>query len=139
MLPTLFDNTTIPVLQEVASFSQARHHVLAGNIANSDTPGYRTRDLSVETFQARLQQLIEARSAGDLISSSPGHGEAVEPGDELRRVRDTLKSVQFLDGSDVGLEQQVTEVAKNQFLHNLSLSIMSSQFRLLQAAISERV
>ncbi len=51
----------------------------------------------------------------------------------------SLKSVQFLDGSDVGIEQQVTEVAKNQFLHNLSLSIMTSQFRLLQAAISERV
>ena len=31
------------------------------------------------------------------------------------------------------------EVAKNQFLHNLSVSILCSQFRLLQAAISERV
>ena len=41
MLPTFFDNTTIPVLQEVASFTQARHNVFAGNIANSDTPGYR--------------------------------------------------------------------------------------------------
>ena len=50
-----------------------------------------------------------------------------------------MKSIQLLDGSDVGIEQQVTEVAKNQFLHNLSVSIMSSQFRLLQAAISERV
>jgi hypothetical protein len=30
-------------------------------------------------------------------------------------------------------------VAKNQFLHNLTVSIMNSQFRLLQTAISERV
>ena len=57
----------------------------------------------------------------------------------MREVRDALKSIQFLDGSDVGIEQQVTEVAKNQFLHNLSVSIMSSQFRLLQTAISERL
>ena len=57
----------------------------------------------------------------------------------MRQVRESLKSIQFLDGSDVGIEQQVTEVAKNQFLHNLSVSIMNSQFRLLQTAISERV
>ena len=62
MLPTLFDNTTIPMLQEVCGFPQARHHVLAGNIANVDTPGYRVRDLSVETFQERLKEAIALRS-----------------------------------------------------------------------------
>ena len=49
--PTCSINTTIPLLQEVASFAEARHHVLAGNIANVDTPGYRVRDLSPETFR----------------------------------------------------------------------------------------
>jgi flagellar basal-body rod protein FlgB len=139
MIPTLFDNTTIPVLQEVTSFAQARHHVLAGNIANADTPGYQSRDLSVETFQERLQELIDARTHHRRPVASPGDSYASQPGDEMRRVRETLKSVEFLDGSDVGIEQQVTEVAKNQFLHNLSVAIMNSQFRLLQAAISERV
>ena len=33
------------------AFTEARHSVLAGNVANLDTPGYKTRDLSVETFQ----------------------------------------------------------------------------------------
>ena len=57
----MFQSTTIPVLQEVVSFSQARHAVLAGNIANIDTPGYQARDLSVEDFQARLKQAIDDR------------------------------------------------------------------------------
>ena len=139
MLATLFDQTTIPVLQEVASFAQARHHVLAGNIANVDTPGYRVRDLSVETFQERLKDAIESRHYDRHEVASPGNPHASYPGDEMRQVRESLKSIQFLDGSDVGIEQQVTEIAKNQFLHNLSVSIMSSQFRLLQTAISERV
>jgi flagellar basal-body rod protein FlgB len=139
MLPNLFDNTTIPVLQEVISFAQARHNVLAGNIANADTPGYRVRDLSVDTFQQRLKKLIEARNYERREVVSPGSPHASHPGDEMRNVRESLKSIQFLDGSDVGIEQQVTEVAKNHFLHNLSVSIMNSQFRLLQSAISERV
>jgi flagellar basal-body rod protein FlgB len=57
----------------------------------------------------------------------------------MREVRESLKTILFLDGSDVGIEQQVTEVAKNQYLHNLTVSIMNSQFPLLQTAISERV
>jgi len=137
MLPGLFNNTTIPVLQEVLSFSEARHNVLAGNVANADTPGYLVRDLSVDTFQERLKEAIARQAArreyttGDVASS--------EPGDDMREVRESLKTILFLDGSNVGMEQQVTEVAKNQYLHNLTVSIMNSQFRLLQTAISERV
>ena len=137
MLPALFNNTTIPVLQEVLSFSEARHNVLAGNVANADTPGYQVRDLSVDTFQQRLKEAIARQAArreytmGDVADS--------EPGDEMREVRESLKTILFLDGSNVGMEQQVTEVAKNQYLHNLTVSIMNSQFRLLQTAISERV
>ncbi len=138
MTPTLFDNTTIPVLQEVLSFSEARHNVLAGNIANVDTPDYRVRDLSVETFQDRLKEAI-AQQAERREYTSPGDLVASQPGDEMREVRESMRTIQFLDGSDVGIEQQVTEVAKNQFLHNLTVSIMSSQFRLLQTAISERI
>ena len=39
MLPNLFDSTTIPVLGEVLNFAQARHTVLAGNVANVNPPG----------------------------------------------------------------------------------------------------
>jgi flagellar basal-body rod protein FlgB len=138
MMPSLFDSTTIPILEQVLHFSEARHHVLAGNIANVDTPGYRVQDLSLDAFQQHLKEAIAARQERprEPISLSP---DTSSPSDDLRHVRESIKSIEFLDGSDVGIEQQVTEVAKNQFLHNLTVSIMSSQFRLLQTAISERV
>jgi len=137
MTASIFDQTNIPILQEVLSFSEARHNVLAGNIANADTPGYRVRDLSPETFQARLREAIRMR-ARSRESMAPGIS-ASQPGDEMRHVHESLKSILFLDNSDVGVEQQVTEVAKNQFMHNLTVSIMRSQFRLLEAAVSERI
>jgi flagellar basal-body rod protein FlgB len=37
------------------------------------------------------------------------------------------------------MEQQVNEIIKNQQQHNLAISIMSAQFRMLRAAITERV
>lgn len=138
MISSLFDNTTIPMLQEVLSFSEARHNVLAGNIANADTPGYRVRDLNVDTFQTRLREAMARRSAHD-TSLSYGELSISQPDDEMRAVHESLKNIEFLDGSDVAMEQQAAEVSKNQFLHNLTVSIMTNQFRLLQAAISERV
>ena len=75
MINSLFNNTTIPVLQEVLSFSEARHNVLAGNVANADTPGYRIRDLNTETFQTRLRETIERRSSRDsTLSPGPATG-----------------------------------------------------------------
>ena len=138
MINSLFNNTSIPVLQEMLSFSEARHNVLAGNVANADTPGYRVRDLNMETFQTRLREALERRSTRD-TTLSPGELSVLPPDDEMREVRESLKNIEFLDGSDVAMEQQAAEVAKNQFLHNLTVSIMTNQFRLLQAAISERV
>jgi flagellar basal body rod protein FlgB len=37
------------------------------------------------------------------------------------------------------MENQVNEIVKNQTEHNLAAGILSNQFRLLRAAISERV
>jgi len=133
------NSTNIPVLEQVLNFAQARHGVLAGNIANMDTPGYRTRDLSVPLFQEKLAEAIEARDRRS-EPVSPGVTAAMQdPGDPMREVRESMKSILYHDDSDVGLEQQITEISKNQATHNMAIAIMQSQFRLLEAAISERL
>ncbi|MCA9121270.1 MAG: flagellar basal body rod protein FlgB [Planctomycetaceae bacterium] len=133
----IFQSTTIPVLQEVIGFAQARHEVLAGNVANVDTPGYRLRDLSVETFQQRLREAIDLQEEAG-VALSPG--EINQHRDkQMQLVRDTTRDILFHDGSDVGMEQQVLEISKNQYLHNMAITIMGTQFRMLQTAISERV
>ena len=47
----IFNTTTIPRLEQTLTFSQKRHELLAGNLANLDTPGYRAKDLDVGDFQ----------------------------------------------------------------------------------------
>lgn len=136
MQSSMIDASTIPLLEQVVGFSEARHAVLAGNIANMDTPGYRSRDLSVDTFRERLKELIKAQE-DPTTSRSPGNI-MDEPDAAMKRVRDSMKTILFHDDSDVGLEQQVTQLSKNQFMHNLAISIMGSQFRLIESAISER-
>lgn len=140
MLNNIFNHSTIGALEQVTAFAEARHGLLAGNIANLDTPGYKTRDLSLENFQEKLKGVYaakeHARSPSEL--TSPGVA-AYDESDPMREVRESMKAILYHDQSDVGLEQQVTELANNQLLHNMAIALMSSQFRQIQTAISERV
>ena len=143
MLSSMFDSSTVPVLEQVVNFTQARHGVLAGNIANIDTPGYKTRDISPAQFQEKLKEAVESRREA---AQSPTYAynmgtenrSATANYDKMDDVRESIKSILYHDDSDVNIEQQVAEISKNQGQHNLALTLMTSQFRLLRAAINER-
>ena len=130
----IFQTSTIPALEQTAVFAQRRHELLASNIANLDTPGYRSRDLNVGDFQNALAESItqakESRPAGSVDPTTRD--------DLFAGPRAASEQVVFHDGSDVSLEHQVTQISKNQHLHNMAITTMRSQFSLLRAAISER-
>jgi flagellar basal-body rod protein FlgB len=143
---SLFNSSTLSVLEQVVNFTEARHGVLAGNIANLDTPGYRSRDLPTEEFQTRLKEAIESRSRPPVSTApyslsplSPTASSSLRTTDKLSTVTDTVKGMLRHDDNNSSLEEQVSEIAKNQAQHNLALSLMTAQFRLLRAAITERV
>ena len=146
MLSTLFGTSSVPLLEQVVNFTEARHGVLAGNIANLDTPGYKTRDLSPELFQQKLREAVETSHA----SSAPAHGygnygnsassqSASSVGRVDRnfaafdQVKDSYQSILRHDGVNVSMENQINQVVKNQQEHNLAVGILSNQFRLLRA------
>lgn len=163
MLNGLFSSSTVPMLEQVVNFAQSRHGVLAGNIANLDTPGYKTRDLSPEEFQSRLRSAIETSRrpamfqspGGSSQSENFGPGLGLSPGgiqhvysktapskiqqNAFDDVSKSITSLLYHDGSDVSLEKQITEISKNHSQHNLAINLMSAQFRQIEAAISERV
>lgn len=137
MIQGLFQSTTLPALEQTTAFAQRRHELLAGNIANLDTPDYRARDLSVENFETSLAAAVRAQqNPGELPPlQSPGE----MPRDPMDGPREAMETLVYHDGSDVNLERQVTEMSKNQHLHNMAISLMRNQFSVLRAAISERV
>lgn len=141
----VFANNTIPVLEQVINFAQSRHTVLAGNVANMDTPGYQVRDLSVNEFQSRLADLIETQKQPIKPTGPYGAPDSMqfqkanEVDRALKKVKDSTKDILYHDDSNVGMEQQVLEVSKNQSMHNMAIALLTSQYRLLNVAITERV
>lgn len=137
MINGLFENSTIPYLNEAVNFAQDRHLILASNVTNLDTPGYKTRDLDVSTFQQQLAEAIQARREKHESLTSPLR--STDASDPLHHVRESMNSILRHDDVNVGMEQQVLEISKNNMLHNLAVTIMTNQFHLLQTMISERL
>ncbi len=149
MMTNLFNSTTIPMMEEVAKFSQLRHTTLAGNIANLDTPDYQFRDLSVDDFESRLKEAVQLRrqpvprGIGQNIPDpfSPNYFGDVSTHREpfQAAAAENPHTILYHDRSNVELEQQVAEMVKNHMQHNLALTVMNQQFRLLTTAISGRL
>jgi flagellar basal-body rod protein FlgB len=138
MYESLFNATTLPVLQQVVSFTQARHQVLASNIANLDVPGYRAKDLPVGEFQRQLAEAIRQRQEPPAFRS-PGEPELPSAARlEPVEIEDLPEMLLYHDEGTKGLEYQVSEMLKNQMQHNLAISLMTHQFNLLRTAINER-
>ena len=133
----LFNATTVPVLEQVVNFNEARQSLLAGNIANYDTPLYRARDLDAGDFKHKLAGAIERkhRPPGPVYTKYPLRDSASAFGEVWPEDIPIL----YHDNNNVGMEFQVTEMAKNNIEFNTALNIMRHQMTLLQTAISERV
>jgi len=153
MLQPLLNSTTTPLLKQVARFAERRQEVLAGNIANIDTPGYRMRDLPVAEFQQALAAAVARQrsrpiSPGEapLTLHSPGSpGTPMNLVDEL--FPDSLfqaseprsqPGITFQDANNRSVESQFLQMTQNQLLQQFAAEVLRQQYDQLQMAISER-
>ncbi len=125
MLDRLFSTGSLPALEAMLTFASARHRVIAQNIANVDTPGYRARDLSEREFRKTLADAF----AAPRVSFPPrfGTGPAADAG--------ALKP----GGNNVDLELEMAKMVKNTVLHTTASALLAHQFAVLREAVAGRV
>lgn len=132
----------IPMLEKTLAFSEARNKVLAENIANVTTPGYRAKQLDVHSFQAALAEANANRK------ESGGDFELAET-DELKtddagrlRVQPSYVPTQnllFHDGTNASIERQMSDLAENTMTHQAATELLKSYFDGIKKAIRGRV
>jgi flagellar basal-body rod protein FlgB len=116
MLNRLFGGGSLPTLEAMLTFASRRQRVIATNIANVDTVGYRARDLSAPDFRKALTEAFR-----------PREGLATDAG--------TLKP----NGNNVDLEIEMARMVRNSALHSTAASLLANQFTLLREAVSGHV
>ena len=138
MWSAMIGQSSVGALTQTLQFTERRHELISSNVANMDTPDYKTRDLDLRSFQSELREAIE--SPQQATERSPGELSALgDDPDIWKKTRDVSKQILYHDGHDVSMEEQVTEAAKNQNMHNTAVALLKAQFRTLQMAITENV
>ena len=127
----LLNQGNVPLLSKLMEFSSARHELIADNIANISTPGYRQKDLSLEKFYAMLQERVEQRQGAPVgsVSFDDMENEWMHP----------TQSILFHDGGNRSAEQLMTDLAPNAMMHNFAIELLRKQFSSLEMALKERV
>lgn len=121
----------INVLDKAADAAALRNQLIANNIANQDTPGYKRQDVNFE------EQLRKALRSSKYTSID----------DKVANVRmSALKAKQFtdygdysyrLDGNNVDPEQEQVALAANQLKYQGLMSSMTAEFNNLQAVMKK--
>jgi len=128
-MPLNFDKALGDLPRNLTLYSQ-RSDVLASNIANADTPGYKARDIDFRSALARAggQALAPtATQAGHMRLDGTGSG-AVET---LYRV--PLQPA--LDGNTVDTHVEQSEFTQNAVRYQSTLTFLNGRFKGLMLAI----
>lgn len=106
---------------------EQRNGVLASNIANAATPGFKARDMD---FGAALSQAI---GAGELKTTHQGHMPVGTGGGDGMLYRQATTA--SLDGNTVEIAVEQMEFAKNTLRYQSSLEFLNRKIRGLNTAI----
>lgn len=120
------DLSTIDTLQSALTFHRERHIVLAGNVANVDTPGYRAVDLERRTttepgaLATTHEAHLAAPGTSDVVSSFDDGGALASP-----------------DNNAVMMERELSKIDANRTRYTTSAELVSRRFALLRYAAGD--
>jgi flagellar basal-body rod protein FlgB len=113
----LFDNDLTQRIERYLDLAAKRQELIVGNMANVDTPGYRTRDFEFES---------ELRRVSENLDGNP------EP-----RVAEVEGLMQRPDGNNVNMDREGLLLAKTQLQFSIGAEMLKHEYQRLMEVIKE--
>ncbi len=120
----------INVLDKAADASWTRNTIIANNIANNDTPGYKRKDVQFESY------LLNAIAGGDNLDKD------IQDVDlstlNANTYIDNSRLSYRIDGNNVDINTESAYLAQNQIRYYTLLDSMTQEFSRLSAVVNAR-
>lgn len=113
------------VLEGLLYIANARHGVIASNIANVDTPSYRAKDIKFET---NLKEEVIALKVTDEKHISNG---SLAVAKEAR----VEENQPWLDENNVELDMEVAKITENALLYQATANMLSSKIKMFKSVL----
>ena len=124
-MKTMFDG--VDSLEHAMTFHRERHSVLAGNVANVDTPGYRSVD---------LEEIPATQASGELARTDDRHLATSEL-EGTRLSFDDSPGGAGMDGNTVELERELAKMDANRVRYGTVTELASRRLMLLRYAAGD--
>lgn len=112
----IFD-ASLDTMQKAMDVRMRNQRVIAANLANVDTPGFKARRLD---FEGSMANALRGRLDPAVIERSDAPG-------------------QTLDGNNVDLEGELSQLGRNKLMYEVTAQLMAMKFRQLHQVLdSER-
>lgn len=118
--------STPPLLSQLQTFlsvTNRRQTVIAGNMANVDTPGYRTQDVNFEKEMKRAM----------MSSSDPNTADTSTVSNQTHAVSGLLERP---DGNNVDIDRESLLLSETQLQYQLGTQLLKQRFHQLLTAIN---
>lgn len=113
---------SVNLLEKMLDVSATKHKVIANNIANINTPGYKKMEVS---FAEQLEKVIKDTSANKF--------DAIQPKIVVSK-EDTNQAVRN-DGNNVDMDKEVSALMKNTLSYNVYTQLLAKKMELVKSAI----
>ena len=128
------DLPILSMLRTKMTWHQARQRVLAENVANADSPGFRPHDLAQPNFERSAEPVnnvsLTRTESGHIAGTSAGASSfrsKTASGYEIRPI-----------GNAVSLEDEMMKVAANQMDFQAATALYSRSLGLIKTALGKR-
>lgn len=134
------ETTTSQSLEAVLRFTSARQSLLAHDLANLSTPGFRPLDVDVHAFQRSLADAIEATREGRAPALRPEDADGVRfEGDRVvLEPRPREENILFHDRTDADADRILADLAENTLAFRAAAELHRHRTALILSAIRER-
>lgn len=115
------------VLTKIVQAANARQKVLSSNIANSDTPGYKAKDV-------KFDNLLKNESR--LLTTDPKH-----IGKGSNKISSEIlieENPSWGDSNNVELNTEVAKMTENSLRHDAAIKILNTKIKMYKSAITRR-
>jgi len=124
---------TFKIARAALKLRSYKQELIASNIANVDTPGYRRKDIP---FEKVMQAYLSNGGDIPLKTTSPKHIKA-NSFSNLSSLAKAYESKTLGTPNNVSLEREITELTQNQVLYEATLQALAKEIERLKEAITE--
>ena len=130
-------NGMIQSMDRALTLASQRQTLIASNLANLDTPGYRTRDFS---FEGALKSALNGQlSPNTLTTTNPMHLQGTTSSTFPASTDALRPSAERNDGNDVSLDRENMLLTRTQSNYQTASTLMQVELRKLYSLIRDAV